>query len=331
MMGKLKILVFEYITGGGFNTSELPGALAREGLLMLSSLINDLAKIERVDFLVMLDNRLCGRINLPASQCAYIKAGHDSWQEFQRLLLTCDAVWPIAPETDGILQKLCELVERSGKLLLTSPASVVALTGNKWLTYQHLRQHAINTVATERLEAFNYANGEWIIKPVDGVGCQGSHLITSQDEFYPLVERLDASQYIIQPHLQGQKTSLSCLFKQGKGWLVCVNLQRFDINNRQYQLTGIDININTLTSRYIGLVDGLAKALPGLWGYVGIDLIETDEEIKVLEINPRLTTSYAGIHEARGINCVHAVLALLNGEPRLETIIHQTVPINLVP
>ena len=57
-MNTLKILVFEYITGGGLNKSELPDSLAKEGLLMLRSLVNDLAKIENVETTVMLYFRL---------------------------------------------------------------------------------------------------------------------------------------------------------------------------------------------------------------------------------------------------------------------------------
>ena len=37
----MKILVFEYITGGGFNKHELPDALANEGRLMLQALLDN--------------------------------------------------------------------------------------------------------------------------------------------------------------------------------------------------------------------------------------------------------------------------------------------------
>jgi predicted ATP-grasp superfamily ATP-dependent carboligase len=62
------------------------------------------------------------------------------------------------------------------------------------------------------------------------------------------------------------------------------------------------------------LITKIASALPELWGYVGIDLIE-NTQTWVLEINPRLTTSFVGIYDALGINIVEAVLQLLHGEP----------------
>jgi predicted ATP-grasp superfamily ATP-dependent carboligase len=329
VMANFKILIFEYITGGGFNKSELPDSLAREGLLMLTSLINDLTEMDYVDFLVMVDKRMIGLVDLPSNQQFLIGSDQDCWQEYQRLMLACDAVWPIAPESGGILHKICEAVERSGKILLNSPPSAVALAGNKWLTYQHLQLHEIATVYTEQLTSFNFTSGDWIIKPVDGVGCEDSHFLSSFEDFSRITQRLGLNQYIIQPHLTGQKTSLSCLFKQGKGWLVCVNLQHFVFDEKRYRLTGIDVNVIPQTFNYKVLVEKIAQSMPDLWGYVGIDLIETSHEMLVLEINPRLTSSYSGIKNSCGINCANEVLNLLTGEPKLAHIFNEPTRIEL--
>lgn len=328
-MAKLKILIFEYITGGGYSASEMPDFLAREGLLMLSSLINDLSKLRHIELLVMLDIRFKDHIRLPTSQSVFIGPEQDCWRVYQQLLSTCDAVWPVAPESGGVLYKLCTLAEQAGKMLLTSAPPAVAIAGNKWLTYQYLQRHAINTVATEQLQNFHYNQGEWIIKPVDGVGCEDSYLITTEDDFHQLSQQLNKINYIVQPHINGRKTSLSGLFKQGEGWLICVNLQQFTIINKQYQLTGIDANIPVQRQPYITLMTELAAALPELWGYAGIDLIECGDEIYVLEINPRLTTSCVGINEACGINYANEVLALLTGRPTLQILNNQTIHINL--
>ena len=328
-MKKFKILVFEYITGGGLNKSDLPEFLAREGLLMLQSLIDDLAEIETIELLIMLDYRMLGRLSAIPESIHIIKPEQDSHQEFIQLMLLCHAVWPIAPENDSILQALCAEVEQSGKILLNSSASAVAITGNKWLTYGQLKRHNIVTVPTQKLTDFYFIPSEWIIKPVDGVGCTDSYVIADQQNFETITATIDKGKYIIQPHLQGEKTSLSCLFKQDRAWLLCANRQHFKLISKQYQLTGITVNCVLETSKYHDLVNQVAKALPDLWGYAGIDLIETAEQIIVLEINPRLTTSYVGIHEALGINCAHAVLELLTGDPQLQTTQNQTVNIKI--
>ncbi len=317
LLNIVKILVFEYITGGGFNKQELPDSLADEGSLMLHALLDNLlwlnqAGLNSIEVTVMLDWRLTDLVSKAGINTVMIRPEHDILVEFTRLIKQSDLVWPIAPEFDGILQSLCQTVESLGKILLTSPATAVAIAGNKFKTYERLTQHHIDTVPTRMLDDA-YSPGEWMVKPIDGVGCADSYVITNLLDFERMAAR--KGRYIIQPHLQGAKTSLSCLFKQGRGWLVCANLQRFEFISRQYQLVEIMVNHHPDLGLYLPLVDKIACALPELWGYVGIDLIETAEQTWVLEINPRLTTSFVGIYDALGINIAEAVLQLLHGDP----------------
>ncbi|MCK9620847.1 MAG: ATP-grasp domain-containing protein [Methylobacter sp.] len=330
----MKILVFEYITGGGLNKQELPDSLVKEGSLMRNALLDNLdrlnqTRLNRFEVMVTLDWRLNNLAGITGIHVVTIGPEHDITEEFARLVKQCDLVWPIAPEFDGILQALCQAVESLGKILLTSPATAVAIAGNKLKTYELLNRNHIATVPTCTFQS-TYAPGEWMVKPVDGVGCENSYVLASPLDFERMAMR--KGQYIIQPHLQGAKTSLSCLFKQGSGWLMCANLQRFEFINQQYHLTDIVVNHHPDLGLYQPLIDKIAQALPELWGYVGIDLIENDNdcidaggravqgavaEIWVLEINPRLTTSFVGIHDALGINIAEAVLQLLHGEPMI--------------
>jgi predicted ATP-grasp superfamily ATP-dependent carboligase len=326
----VKILVFEYITGGGFNKQALPGSLAREGRLMLQALLDNLTAIDGIEPVVMLDERLTGSVNAVGKSTVIIGPEHDVMEEFTRLAEQCDAVWPVAPEFDGILQGLCQAVELSGRILLTSPASAVAMTGNKLRTYERLMQHDIATIATYSFDTAEYRSGEWIVKPIDGVGCAESYLIEDRQDFATISSQSqDKTRFIFQPHIQGEKTSLSCLFKQGQGWLLCVNFQRFEIINKQYQLTECVVNYQTDFSPYQNLVAAIAQAFPELWGYAGIDLIETAEQIYVLEINPRLTTSFTGIYDGLGINVAQQVLRLLNGEPQINPARNQSIAVKV--
>lgn len=324
----MKILVFEYITGGGFNKHDLPESLANEGRLMLQALLDNLSAINGIEIVVMLDWRIADSINMPGISKAVIRPEHDSHDQFTKLAEQCDAIWPIAPEFDGLLRSLCHSVESMGKVLLNSSANSVAITSDKFKTCQLLSRHKIATVPT-RLFDGNWEN-ECMIKSVDGAGCADSYVIKNRDEFSLLSARLQgAGRYIIQPHLQGKKTSLSCLFKQGRAWLLCVNEQKFRIVDHQYQLFEIEVNHQTDSSAYRDLLGRLAQALPGLWGYAGIDLIDTSDQILVLEINPRLTTSFVGITNALGINVADTVLQLLEGDPIINRVRNLPVTINI--
>ena len=330
----MKILVFEYITGGGFNKQNLPTALLAEGCLMLQALLDDLRRYAQLghelEVMVMLDERVKTLINASGMQVVFIAPEQNASNEFTRLAQHCDAIWPIAPEFDGLLQGLCQTVTDLNKLLLTSPAQVVALTGDKWLSYQHFKQHQIATVPSRLFTGVEQYQGDsstWVVKPLDGVGCVDSYILRDREDFMAMQAR--PGRYIIQPQLAGQTISLSCLFKQGRGWLLCANQQQFTISKQQYHLDQIIVNHSADLAAYRPLVDAIAKALPALWGYVGIDLIETSEQTWLLEINPRLTTSYVGINEALGLNVVEAVLQLVQGEPLLNTQDHQAVSIQV--
>jgi predicted ATP-grasp superfamily ATP-dependent carboligase len=322
----MKILLFEYITGGGFSQQALPDALAKEGLLMLQALLDDFSEIAGIELVLMLDSRLADAVATDNLIIHLIGADQDGPQMFALLAKECDAAWPIAPEFDGILGALCQALVPPC-LLLTSPESAVAATGDKFLAYQRLLQYGIATVPTCLLTDAHHQAGEWIVKPIDGVGCGDSHIVSDASDF-EMVTGL-ARAFIIQPHLSGKKTSLSCLFKQGRAWLLCVNLQHFEIIDKQYRLQAITVNENPKWHLYQPIADSVARAFPDLWGYAGIDLIETADAILVLEINPRLTTSVAGIRAATGINLARQVLCLVDAEPKIHGDEGQAVSIKL--
>jgi len=333
----MKILVFEYITGGGFNKQNLPEALLAEGCLMLQALLDDLRRYaelgHELEVRVMLDERVKALINTSGMQAVFISPEQNTTDEFTRLMQHSDAIWPIAPEFDGLLQGLCQTVVDLNKVLLTSPAQAVAITGDKWLCYQHLKRHHIATVPTRLftgVEQYDQQQGKhsaWVVKPIDGAGCINSYMFTDRQDFMAM--QACTGRYLIQPQLLGQTTSLSCLFKHGRAWLLCANQQQFTISKQQYHLAGLMVNYTDQLAAYRILVDAIALALPELWGYVGIDLIETPEQTWVLEINPRLTTSFVGIHEALGLNVVEAIMQLVKGEPCLKTQRHQAVSLKV--
>jgi predicted ATP-grasp superfamily ATP-dependent carboligase len=326
----MKILVFEYISGGGFNENELPAPLAREGLLMLKALLDGLGGIEGLYITVMLDARLLDELGPANLQIAPVGSQDNCFARFRELAGQHDAVWPIAPEFDAILYDLCATVERAGRILLTSSAEAVRLAAHKYETFRCLARRHIPTVPTRLLEDCPSFPGESIVKPIDGVGGCDSYLIRDAGDFDRAVERLQgAGKYIIQPHVYGEKTSLSCLFKNGRAWLLAVNLQQFEIVKNQYRLLAIRVNHRFDVSAYQGLTGAVAEAVPGLWGYVGIDLIETPARTLVLEINPRLTTSFAGLRAALGINPAALVLQLLHGDPVIRREVDKTVTVHI--
>ncbi|MDD2863850.1 MAG: ATP-grasp domain-containing protein [Methylococcales bacterium] len=282
----MKILIFEYITA----SSEMSESLQREGQMMLDALQANFEKLADIEVIIAIK------------------------EHFQNQLKTVDAAWIIAPEFDEILQYFCELVENENKILLTSPSKVVAQTANKLTTFDMLTAAKIQTVPTEIFDSAKRYDKtrEWIIKPIDGAGAENTFLLQAENDWsaLPSVEKT----FLIQPHIQGEKVSLSCIFKNGQAQLLCVNLQVFEMKKRQFELKNIAVNFKQDDGRYQKLASQIASAFPDLLGYVGIDVIENETGCFVLEINPRLTTSFVQIEEKIGVNVAKLVIDCALGQ-----------------
>jgi predicted ATP-grasp superfamily ATP-dependent carboligase len=231
-----------------------------------------------------------------------------------------DAFWPIAPETDGVLLQLARQAKVLNKTVLLSNPETVGVCSDKLATYQCLKMHDIPVVESLILPHSDTVMFiPAVIKPRDGVGCEGGFVITDQAQFQSISQSINVVNYLLQPLMEGVAVSLSGLFKKGQAWLLTINQQQVVINNNRFELQACEVNTdNSQREFYLDLIKRVAMAMPGLWGYIGIDLIETAEfGPLILEINPRLTTSYVGIRSATGINVAEQVIRLLNSQPDL--------------
>jgi predicted ATP-grasp superfamily ATP-dependent carboligase len=63
--------------------------------------------------------------------------------------------------------------------------------------------------------------------------------------------------------------------------------------------------------------------VPGLSGYVGVDVVLGDDDRDwAIEINPRLTTSYVGLRAIAKFNLAEAMLAVVQDQPLPEIAWH---------
>jgi predicted ATP-grasp superfamily ATP-dependent carboligase len=106
--------------------------------------------------------------------------------------------------------------------------------------------------------------------------------------------------------------SFSMLCRNGKAWLLSCNEQHIEHDGCHFKLTGITINgMSNYWQRFETIARKIAKMLPDALGYIGVDvIIDTDNESKiyVVEINPRLTTSYVGLEQALDYNPAKLIL-----------------------
>ena len=310
----MKILVFEYVCGGGFCSDDLPDSLAHEGLLMLKALLDDLAELEEHQITALVDWRFIGEFQSSINIIPIVKTDN-ILQRFRAELTNVDAVWLIAPESEQVLENLTLHAESFNTQLLSSPFKTIVQTSDKWQTFKQLSKYNIATVKTEILTTSTFLfSSKNVLKSRDGAGCEHCFLINSQKELELRLKKIETlSDYIIQPFVEGNNLSISVLFKQGEAQLLCVNRQHIEIKNQAFKLLDCDVNCEIADKAiFQKLSQKIAKAFPALWGYVGIDLIQTPNQLYVLEINPRLTRSYVGMSHALKRNIAKSVLKLLD-------------------
>lgn len=310
----MKIFVFEYVTGGGLYREPLPASLVREGDLMLRSLLVDLSEVSGIVVTTSRDSRL-PLLDVPM-ETATVFPESDFLRCLQKCIDAVDAVWLIAPETNRVLEYLSAMVIRAGKKLLGCTPDAVAITTGKYSTSALMAERGVAVVPSFRPQELKVEAGIWVVKPDDGAGCEDTCCFTNHADLMAWLEQSDRMRsHIVQPYLSGEPASLSMLCRNGKAWLLSCNRQLIQLNQGRFSYHGSVLNgMANCWAAFALTAQHVAQAIPGLAGYVGVDLVVTSNEIIVLEINPRLTTSYVGLRRAMNFNPARLVLDMFYNE-----------------
>lgn len=308
-----KIFVCEFVTAGGFNHNDLPIGLLAEATLMRNALLRDLSSLP-----YMISTAIDARLEAPkhCNACVKVNADEDAWEVWTNQMQLADAIWIIAPETDGLLQKLTELAMQQGKLVLGCGVNTINITSEKLATYFMLQQAGIKTIVTYTIENWPKTVGQWLAKPNNGAGCDETVLFDNAEDLLDWLERNNKTQsHVIQPYQQGVSASISCVIQQGRAQVLSCNTQIISIENNQLSFNGSQLNgMRHLWLEFEVEAQKIAEICTDLSGYVGIDVIvdtQNDNQITVVEVNPRLTTSYAGLAEATGENPAELIMNAL--------------------
>lgn len=311
-----KIFVCEFITGGGLCDETLPENLVKEGALMRDALLLDLSELSH-EISTTYDVRysppeLC-------ATCIAVNKNDDVWQIWQAQMQAADAVWLIAPETGGILKKLTQLAENTNlnglqfPLILGCGLASIEIASKKMATYLALAAAGIASIPTYTFENWPKSHWIWLAKPNDGVGCSDTACFNNPDDLEDWIEDNHKQlTHVIQAFQPGDSASISCVMQHGKAQLLSCNSQHIEINNQMLSYTGGVINgMRDYWPQFEFIANKIAQAMPSLAGYVGIDVIVDGDEIIVVEVNPRLTTTYAGMRASIGTNPAELIINTL--------------------
>lgn len=328
MASNLKVFVCEFITGGGLYSAPLPASLVREGQAMLNALLCDLLDTPGIEIITTRDPRL-PPVTQPVTQ--YVL---DSEQDVQRLWQYCidmsDAVWAVAPESGGTLEALAAM---AGPKWLGCTPEAIRIAASKRATAALLAVRGIAAVPTYGATEWQAdRGGKWVAKPDDGVGCGDIRIFDDASELNSWLADGRMGSHVVQPWLSGEAASISMLCRSGEARLLSCNRQLIEVVDDTIRYRGSILNdMSVYWDAFAAMAARVAAALPGLAGYVGVDVMVHDGRLTVLEINPRLTTSYVGLRRAIGLNPAELVLDLhYNGQfVETERLQRDVVEVNL--
>lgn len=284
----------------------------------LQSLLADLCRLQRIEVSLLRDPAQPPLL-LPAAVRVVACPPPQAAQILAQTLAQADAIWPVAPESAGMLELASIDILRHGKALIGSHPDVVRTFASKHETSRVLRAAGIPVVETWRLHErmSDLSGGDergWVVKPDDGAGCSDTRIFPDRDAAGEWIAERDPAHYVLQPYIHGRPCSISMVCAAGKVLLMSVDEQRMAVFDNQLHYLGSTVSgADSLHREAWALAERVMAAVPGLWGYAGIDFLVGRNGPVVLEVNPRVTLSHAGMRQSLGHNPARLVVELLRG------------------
>jgi len=299
----MRILVHEFASGGGFAGRPVSRSLAREGRAMLTALLADLSALRCHDIVATTDRRF--KLIAPARvDIVPIEPGRPPLSD--ELLAAVDAVWLVAPETGGCLEQLAATVERAHRTLLGTGSRAIRRAADKRRLPRRLARFDVPHPRTRLVRPGADLRGiaddlgyPVVVKPHRGAGCEGVSLARTLSELRAAIGSIRPALPVAQAYVRGRPASVSLIAAAGRRAVaLSINEQTVRAGRRFAYGGGRTPIDHPLAQRGIDAAIRACRALPNLRGYVGVDLVLTDRDAVVIEVNPRLTTSYIGVRAA---------------------------------
>lgn len=313
-----RVWVYEYLSGGGAiagDDAAVEADLLAAGTSMRDALLGDLLALPGCRVAAAASARAAALPPGVTPTCA--AAGEAALDFVARQAPRHDAVWLVAPETGGLLARLQRAV--APERWLGCQAQAIAVAGSKRATALQL---AAQGVLTPLAFADDAATRHWVTKPDDGAGAAATRVhadrSAARDEWAARTRA--GAPTVLEAWVEGPALSLSLLCKPEGAELLSVNRQQIAVDGQgRLSFEGVAFEASALNDPRRAVFERLAaqvaRAIPGLRGYVGIDLVwHASRGPVVIEVNPRLTCAYVGLSKALGRNLAGEWLAAHEAE-----------------
>lgn len=342
----MNLLVFEELTANSQLWRDSSESMRFEALHMVLAILEDFGKLEAISLFVLVNEdvrQLLINESAALSETLHVIAvDQDPGQWINAPTISpeqFDSTFVVAPETEGLLTQRLRALQSSRWSHATSlnlDWSLAEVFSDKRATFDWLKTHGIATPATWTLSEFDRQSDGiredvgslFVLKPRDGAGSDRVQRLDREHLHLAAkaVALSEREQWIVQPWVPG----VACSFGLIGGGLhqSCTILpgaiQRIDENNGRLAYRGGAVPCETrLWDAMLPLALKMQQSLGNFRGYVGVDVVvpmqnsatsdqrgDDDFEAQVIEVNPRLCTSYVGYRKLCRQNLAARILGL---------------------
>ncbi|QDU56500.1 ATP-grasp domain-containing protein [Aeoliella mucimassa] len=311
----MNLFIYEWVCGGGYldRLGSAPDSLQREAWAMLSALVADFAALDGCQVATLVEQAYAEGIDAKV-EVRLADSERARKSQFGKLVRQADYTVIVAPEFEGILLGLAGRVERLGGRLLSPDAAFVEIASDKQSTYERLYKPRIATPrGSVLMSGERFGDGmpyPIVVKPIDGCGSLG---VVRHDG--PGACPLESAAYRWEEFAEGLPVSVAFLCSGEHRLTLEPCVQRLN-QPTDFTYLGGELPLSPEQSQRAHTLAAQAMdALPTTTGYVGVDLVLGDapdgSDDKVIEINPRYTTSYIGLRAATEANLAATLLSLV--------------------
>ncbi|MFM7136154.1 MAG: ATP-grasp domain-containing protein, partial [Planctomycetota bacterium] len=307
----MRVLLYEWCSSGGL-VEDAP-TIAREGRMMLEALAADAMKGPGLEIAVLVD--ASRPLDLPPRSKQLAVAPGDDRAALVAAATHADWTLIVAPESNGILLDRVRAVRSAGGRVLAPADRVIATAADKQLTIDTLAARGLPVPAGRSLAAGEAMPAGFRLPAVCKArdGCGGESL--------QIIGRFDATPVTGPARLEtvaaGTPVGVSLLCGAAATVALPPMRQRFTAGPTPRYLGSDLLTDEPAAERAKALALRVAAALDADAGWLGVDLIlghrPDGRDDRVLEVNPRLTTSFVGLATLFASSLVAAMIEAAMG------------------
>jgi len=308
----VKLFIYEMVCGGGAALpSDCDGELAQiddfltlpalvaDGSAMLLSVAQHCQTLPAVEIVATVDSRLepLARTLKSRGVTVHVVDARDPWSQFLFACRDADRCIVIAPELNSLLLLAIEKCNAGGPGKLIGPdRDLLAIGVDKVLLHQWADTHEILMPDWAHLRSGNcdvsHLDDTLVLKPINGTGGIGIQKISRHG--LP-----SNGEWLLEEFVRGESYSVSAIFHQDGFTMVPPWRQELGGAYGFEYVGGSICDDENVTQRLNEWAFAVFNSLPrkNSRGWISLDAIVAAPKIYLIEVNPRITSSFDSLCE----------------------------------